>query len=169
MKRKLLAVVALTAVMVVPVSAQDTATKKKRRGGRNVGGQLLKAFASAELTDEQTSKAKELAKAAAADMKKIREAAGITAELTKKRAEAVKSFKDSDKKGKELAAAINEKAGYSKEQAAALVKVNQRRSKFQKEVIALLTDEQKENLSDRLKRLTKERKGKGKRKKKDAA
>ena len=173
MNLKLVGAAVLAAVMVVPAVADDEATAKKKKGKRgqqnNVAAQLLKQLEPVELTADQIAKAKELGKAAAAKMKEIREEAGITDELTKKRAEAAKSMRDSDKKGKELAAAINEAAGLSEGQVAAMAKFTEVRMKFQKDVVALLTDEQKENLPERLQRAGKKGgKGKGK-KKKDAA
>ncbi len=123
------------------------------------------------LTEDQITKIKELGKVAGAKMKEISDGAGITAELTKKRAEVAKSMKDSDKKGKELAAAINKEAGYSEAQVAALDESNKIRMKFQADVVALLTDAQKEKLPKQLQRAGKAgAKGKGKgKKKKDAA
>ena len=171
MKLKMVGAALLAAVMVVPVSAADDDAKKKRagkRGQQNAATQLLKQLKEVGLTDEQVEKTKELGKTAAASMKQIRDDVGITAELTKKRAEVQKAMKDSGKKGKELVAAINKEAGLSDEQAAALIRVNQVRQKFHKDVIALLTDEQKTKLPERLQRAAKAgEKGKGKKKKKD--
>ena len=99
----------------------------------------------------------------------MRDEAGITPALMKKRVEAQKSLKDSVKKGKELQAAINEAAGFTEAQSAAFAKVAEARTAFQKQVIALLTDEQKENLPQAMKRLSAadsgKAKGKGKKKK----
>jgi hypothetical protein len=171
MKLNLVGAAVLAAVLVVPVSAADDDAKKKkgRRGQQNAATQLLKQLEKVGLTDEQIAKTKELGKAAAAEMKAIRDEAGITQELTKKRTEVQKSMKDSDKKGKDLVAAINKEAGFSEAQAASLVKANAVRMKFQRDVVALLTDEQKAKLPERLQRAAKA-KGKGARKKKkDAA
>ena len=163
----------LAALMVAPVMAQDDAAKKKRRqrGQRNnVATQLLKQLEPVGLTDEQVTKIKELGKVAVAKMKEIRDKAGITAEVTKKRAAATKSLKDSDKKGKELQAAINKEAGLTEAQAAAWVNQSEYRMKFQRDVVALLSDEQKEKLPKRLQSAANAgNKGKGARKKKKDA
>ena len=163
---KCLAVAAVAAMLVVPASAAD-AEKKKGKGNRqSPAAQIVKQLADVGLTEEQTSKIMELGKAAGAKMKELREAAGITPELTKKRSEAQKSMKDSGKKGKELQEAVNEAAGYTEEQIAGLKKVNEARMAFTKEVIGLLTDEQKEKLPKQMQRSAK---GGAKKKKKDAA
>jgi hypothetical protein len=98
---------------------------------------------------------KVLGKAFSAKMKAMRDEAGITPELVKKRMEVQKSMKDSGKKGKELMAAVNEAAGYSETQTAALKQINDARVVFHTGVVALLTDEQKENLPERLQKMTK--------------
>ncbi|TWU47291.1 hypothetical protein Poly51_50900 [Rubripirellula tenax] len=168
MKFKMLGVMILAAVLVVPASADEAdGAKKKGKGARgaSASGQILKQLESVSLTDEQTTKIKELGKAADAAMKTIREESGLTAELMKKRADAQKELKDSGKKGKEMAAAVNEAAGLSEAQSAAFGKLNDARMKFQKEVVGLLTDDQKASLPQQLMRAGKE----GKKKKKDAA
>lgn len=171
MNLKSVSALLIAAVMAVPALAADEAKGKKKgkRGRQNAATQLIKQLEPVGLTEDQITKIKELGKVAGAKMKEIKDGAGITAELTKKRAEVTKSMKDSDKKGKERIAAINEAAGFSEAQAAALVKLNQVRTKFQGEVVALLTDAQKEKLPKNLQRAAKAgNKGKGKTKK-DAA
>jgi hypothetical protein len=172
MNLKLAASALLAALLVVPAIADDEANgkQKRKRGARNnAATQFLKQLEPVGLTDDQVAKVKELGKAAWAKMKEIRDDAGITAAVTKKRAEAVKSLKDSDKKGKERQAAINKAAGLSDAQVSALAKQNEVRVKFQKEVVALLSDEQKEKLPQRIQRAVKAgAKGKRKKKKDDA-
>lgn len=164
----------LTAIIALPSVAQDDNAGKKRakRGQQNnVATQMLKQLEDLQLTDEQVAKLKEHAKVASAKMKEIRDEAGITPELMKKRLEAQKSMKDSDKKGKELAAAINEAAGYNEAQVAATTKMNAVRNELKKQIIAMLSDEQKAKLSPAFKRGTASKggaaKGKKNRKKKD--
>lgn len=175
MNLKSVSALLIAAVMAVPALAADDAKAKKKgkRGGQNAGTQLIKQLGEVGLTEDQIAKIKELGKVASAKMKEITTGAGITSELTKKRAEVTKSMKDSDKKGKELAAAINKEAGFSEAQAAALLESNKVRTKFRADVVALLTDEQKEKLPKQLQRAAnagKKGKGKGKgKKKKDAA
>jgi Spy/CpxP family protein refolding chaperone len=168
MKSKWLSVAILSAVMVAPVSADDARTKKKkgkRDRQRGMTTQLIKRLDAVKLTDEQVGKIKELGKVANGKAKEIRAEVGLTNELMKTRAVAQKSLKDSGKKGKELMAAANEKAGLTEEQAKALKSVNGIRMKLQKDVIALLTDEQKKDLPEKMLRAQGKRKGKGKKKK----
>ena len=171
MKFGWLSVAILSAVLVAPVSADDLRTKKKkgkRDRQRGMTTQLIKRLDAVKLTDEQVGKIKELGKVANEKAKEIRAEAGLTGELMKTRAAAQKSLKDSGKKGKELMAAVNEKAGLTEEQAKSLKGVNKVRIKLQKDVIALLTDEQKKNLPEKMLHSQTKRKGKGQRKKKAA-
>lgn len=169
MNRKTACALCVAALMAVPALAADEA-KKKKRGQRNASNQLIKQLEPVGLTEAQVAKIKELGKSAGAKMKEIRDAAGITTELTKKRAEVAKTMKDSDKKGKARIAAINQAAGISEAQAAALVEATKVRTKLQSDVIALLTDEQKEKLPKQMQRAAKAgNKAKGNKKKKDAA
>ena len=177
MNLKTIGVLALAAMIVTPAMGDDDAKPKKRKGNadrarQNVAALLIKQLEPVGLSDEQTAKIKELGEKATKEMKSIREAGGITPELQKKRAGIQKSMKDSELKRKELIAAINEKAGFTAAHAEALAKANAVRAKFQKDVVATLSDEQKEKLPQQLKRLTAARekgknakKGQGKKKK----
>jgi hypothetical protein len=180
MNLKTIGALALAAMVVAPAIGDDEAAPKKgkrnaNRARQNVATMLIKQLEPVGLSEEQTAKIKELGQKATKEMKSIREAAGITPELQKKRVEIQKSMKDSELKRKELVAAINEKAGFSEAHSEALVKANAVRTKFRKEVIATLSDEQKEKLPAALKGLANARergknakRGQGK-KKKDAA
>ena len=169
MKLKAITVLVLAMVVVGPSSAEETKKKKKgAKGGRqDVAAQLMKRLDGVTLTDEQTEKIKELGKSFTAKMAEAKKAAGITSELMKKRAEAQKSLKDSGKKGKELMQAVNEAAGFSEAQVKAFEQQNSMRQELMKSILALLTDEQKQNLPASMTR-GEGKKGKGK-KKKDAA
>ena len=180
MNLKTIGALALAALMIAPALGQDDAKPKKKgkKAGarRTASAQLMKQLEPVGLTEDQVAKIKELGTKAGAEMKAIRDAAGITPELIKKRAEVQKSMKDSDKKGKELQAAINEAAGFTAAHAEAMQKSNAVRMKLVKEVVAMLSDEQKEKLPQQLKRAAgagKRAKGKAdgqpKKKKKDAA
>lgn len=167
MKARLLSAVALAAILTTPVfAADDEAEKKKKgkqtRGRQNAAAQLIKQLADVGLTEDQVAKIKELGANVSKEMKSLRETAGITPELMKKRTAAVKAMKESDKKGKELQAAINKEAGFTEAHAEAIKKVNAARMKFQKDVVALLTDEQKEKLPARMKRAAGAKKAGGK-------
>ena len=176
MKFKSIAAIALAAVMVAPALGDDAA-KKERKGkkgqqARSASAALLKQLEVVGLTDEQVAKIKKLGEAVQAAQKD----SGITPEIRKKIAETQKSMKDSELKGKERMAAVHKAAGLSEAQIAALTKLSELRTKMNKDVMALLTDEQKEKLPEGLKRMANAgKKGKagakkgGAKKKKDAA
>ena len=176
MKFRMLSLIAVAAMMVCPAFAADDAKKEKkgkRDGARqNVAVALIKQLADVGLTDEQTDQIKEMGKKAAADMKAIRDEAGFTPDLMKKLAAAQKSMKDSEKKGKDRMAAMHEAAGLNEAQIASIKKVAEARMTFQKGAMALLTDDQKAKLPERMAKAAnrggEKAKGKGK-KKKDAA
>jgi hypothetical protein len=168
MNHKWLVVMLLSAVIVAPAFGDDASAKKKqgkKDRQRSMATQLIKRLEAVTLTDDQVAKIKELAKVADEKSKEIREQAGITNTMMKARREAQKSLKDSGKKGKELMAAVNQKAGFNDEQAKAIKEINTMRTKLTKDAIALLSDEQKENLPEQMKRALR----KGDRKKKKAA
>ena len=159
MKMKSIAAVALAALLVAPVMAQDEAKAKnkdkKKGGGASPAMQLIKQLGPVGLTEDQTKKIKDMGKASMEALNKMKEEAGITTEVMKKRAEASKAVKESGKKGKEMNAAIAEKAGLTKEQMEVFGKMNSARQKFQREVIAMLSDDQKAKLPEKMQRLMK--------------
>lgn len=171
MNFKSIAVFALVALLAAPSFAQDD-EKKKKKGEKNAKGragaaaQLLKKLEPAGLTEQQVAKIKEMSAKIQKEVKAAREAAGITQEIQKKLAAAQKSARDSKLKGKERMAAVYKEAGISEEQVAALKKANEMRQKLTKEVMAILTPEQKEKLPAAKRG---QRKGGAKGKKKDAA
>lgn len=167
MKRNLFLIAVLSAVFVLPAVAQDEQKKKQRnRGNNRMVTQFLKQLEPAKLTDVQVAKVKEMAKEANEMMASIRKDAGITAELMKKRTEIAKKMQGSDKKAKDRVAAINKEAGLTEAQAAAFQKANQTRMAFQRKVVGMLSDEQKEKLSERLQKMAKggQQRAKGKKK-----
>ena len=170
MTLRTIAALALAALLVAPsIAADDDAKGKKKKNARgNAAGQLIKQLEPVGLTEDQIAKIKELGKASTTAMAQVKKDAGITAELMKKRQAAMKELKDSGKKGKELAAAINAKAGISEAQAEALVKANTSRQKLQRDVMAILTDEQKAKLPEKMQRFLKAGKKGGAKKKKKA-
>ncbi|MEO1527959.1 MAG: hypothetical protein AAFX06_21205 [Planctomycetota bacterium] len=160
----------LLAVMVSPVVAQETDTKKKKKGRGNPTAQLMRQFKDVEFTEEQKGKVDALAKEAVAAMKTAREEAGITAEMLKKRAAAQKEMraKETDQKPAQLMKAVNEKAGFTEKHAEGLKKANTIRQKWIKDVVGLLSEEQQSKLPEKLLQAAKRKspkKGAGKGKK----
>lgn len=170
MKFRMLMVAAVAAMLVIPAVADDAKKERKKKGSkgaRTAAMQMMKQLEVVGLTDEQTTKLKELGATADEAMEALRNEAGLTKELVKKRTDAQKELKGSGKKGKELAAAVNEKAGLTEQQAAAFASLNAARMKFHKEVVGMLTDEQKAKLPEKMMRMMKSGKGKKGKKKKN--
>ena len=175
MKFRLLTMCALAALTVSPTIADEEAKKanrnKRQTGRQNVAAVLMKQLGDVGLTEEQKTKITEMGKKIAAEMKTIREEVDLTSELQKKLAEAQKSMRESEKKGRERLAAVYESAGLNEAQTAAIKKVNEVRTKFQKEVFGMLTDEQKAKLPERMSKAMNRgaESRKGKKKKKESA
>ena len=182
MKFKSIAALALVAMMVAPALGADDEKKKERKGKkgaqRSPVAAMLKQLEPVKLTDDQVAKIKAIGEKVQAAMKSAREEAGITPELQKKLVAAQKSVADQKLKGKERTAAVHKAAGLSEAQSAALAKLNAARGKMNSEIMAVLTDDQKANLPEKLKRLANpkkggakkgDKKGGAKKKKKDAA
>lgn len=135
--------VAMAALMTVPMFAAEDGKKGKGKGkGRRpqAGAQLMKQLEKAELSDEQKGKVKEvIAKYA----KEIAEAQKGVGDARKAIGEARKKALDDGKKGKELAAAINA-VELTADQRAALTKSRELNVKMRQEIGKLLTPEQRE-------------------------
>ena len=147
--------------------AQDDDKKKKR--GNQFMKNMMRPFAKAELTDEQKKKATALIKENAKELMALQKEMGsiFTAEKRKARREAQKKAKAEGLKGKKAAEFVWKEIGLSdddrKKMMEANKKFNQARMKVQREIYAMLTDDQKAKVKSRA---LKGGKGKGKRKKK---
>ena len=165
MKRHAFLMAILSAIIVLPATAQDEQKKQRRRGNNRMATQFLKQLEPAKLTDEQLAKVKEMAKEATEKMAALRKDAGITPELMKKRTAIAKKMQGSDLKAKERTAAINKEAGLTEAQAAVFQQTNQSRVEFQRKIFAMLSDEQKAALPEKLQKSLKGgQRGKGKKK-----
>ncbi len=160
----------LTLVLSLAVPAQ--AQKKKNKGNAEPAaiGQLNKSLEKVELTDEQKASIKEILakhKGPLAELQKAKTAL-IGPEATKQMNEARKAATAEGKKGKELQAAVQEAAGLSEDVAKELDELQKKLTaaagKLKTDVLAVLTDEQKEASG-----ITVRTGGKGNRKKKAAA
>lgn len=168
MKLKMIATLALVALIAVPAAAQEQQkSKKKSDGVSSLVRDILKMLEPVGLTADQVAKVTEMAKSADVQAKSIRESAGITPEVVKARMEALKAARESGKTGKELMAAIDDASGLSADQLAAFVKLRKAKEELEKKAVALLTEEQKAKLPKKPTRGNSEDKGKAK--KKDAA
>ncbi len=162
MQFRAIVVLALAAVVAFPAVGQDKSAKKIAKDKSNaqdfLANSLIKKLKPVGLTDDQVSKIKEMGAKLQEEFKAAREAGGITKEVQAKLAAAQKSMKDSKLKGKERLAAIYKAAGINEKQSEAIKKSNEIRGKLKKEVLALLTDAQKEKLPASMKNAAKKKK-----------
>lgn len=151
-----LVVMLVSAVIIAPAFGDDEVSKKKRKGQKNrqrsLATNVIKRLDAVNLTEDQVTKIKELARDADEKVQEVRSEAGITDDMIKARSAAQKSLKNSGKKGKELIVAVNQKAGYNEAQSQAFKVENRLRTKFVLAAIALLSDEQKEELPKQMQR-----------------
>lgn len=135
---------------------QDAKAKKAtERAVKNTTDQLMKAFAKANLTDEQKQKATALIEKHIGSLMEARAAqnALLTDEQKKNRTEAVAKAKEEGTKGNKLAIIGTKALGLSREKMkefnAAKKKVTAVTAKMKEEITDLLTDEQKAALPKR--------------------
>lgn len=134
----------LAFVVAAPLSAAETKKRDSRK--YSLATSVLKKLEKAGLTDEQKSKIKELAAKVTEKTAALRQKAVSTPEQNKARAEAVKKAKAEGKTGKELVAAVNAAVKLTSEQEAARKAVQQAYTGLKKEIVGMLTDEQKAKL-----------------------
>lgn len=161
---------ALVMAIASPAFAAEEEAKKKKgqKKGQQRGAAAFALPKDLGLTEEQEKKVAAVKKAMAEKAEEAQKAIAkvLSPELLKKRAAAMKEAREAGKKRKELQEAVNTALNLSEEQQAALKKAEEAmqkvRMEFRKEVMAFLTDEQKE-------KLTPKRQGKGKKKKSEDA
>jgi len=141
MKRVALNLLSLAIALVVaePLFAAD---KKKP----DPAASLLKKLEKAKLTEKQVTKIKELAAKVAERTAAARKRAVYTPEQMKARKEALAKARAEGKKGKELSAAMNDAAKLTLVQKAAVREIQKAYSAMMKEILAMLSDEQKAKL-----------------------
>ena len=126
--------------------------------------QFMKQLEKAELTEEQSTKIKELWTKVAKEVTKTRTEGGITAEMMKKRAEATKEAREAGKKQKEVQEAVDKAMALSDEQKKMMLETEAQLSKVRLEIGKLLQPEQIEKLPPQLKENLMEKEGKKKKK-----
>ena len=161
----ILSTLALAVILTVPSFAQEKGKGKKKRGRQPQAiGALNKSLQKAKLTEEQQKKAKEVFAKYAAKLKEVNQERTqlIGAETLKKMSAARKKAQQDGKKGKELQEAVMAAAGLTGEK---LEKFNAIRKKnttvtleLKKEIVALLTDEQKQTAGIKLPKSRKKKK-----------
>lgn len=162
MKFKAIVMLAFVAIVACPAVGQDEVAKKSAQGKKGakdfLANSLIKKLEPVGLTDDQVNKIKEMGAKLQVEFTATREAAEITKAVEARLAAAQKSMKDSELKGKERLAAIHKAAGINEKQSEAFKKTSEIRGKLKKDVLALLTDAQKEKLPDGLKLAAKKKK-----------
>jgi Spy/CpxP family protein refolding chaperone len=130
----------LLAIMIaLPLMAQDQPKKPKRAPKKpDQAAGILKRLEKAELTDEQVAKIKELA------AKLPDPTAKLTDEQKKKLAEAMKQAKAEGKSMKDIQQLRESVLDLTEEQKAAMKEAQAAREAGMKEIMALLTPEQRE-------------------------
>jgi hypothetical protein len=134
----------LAFVVAAPLSAAET--RKKAPEKFSLATSVLKKLEKAGLTDEQVAKIKELAAKVEEKTAAPRQKAMSTPEQNKARAEAIKKAKAEGKEGKELVAAVNAAVKLTPAQEAARREVQKAYSDMMKQIVGMLTDEQKAKL-----------------------
>jgi len=135
---------ALAFVVAAPLSAADS--KKKTSYANRLVAAQLKKLEKADLTAEQVAKVKELVAKFAEKAAPLYEKSAYTPEQKKAYSEAIKKAKAEGKTGKELSAALKNSVKLTSQQAAARKQVQQAYSAMMKEIIGMLTEEQKAKL-----------------------
>ncbi len=150
----------LAVALVCPSLADDKAEKANkpdRQKGKDkaeqvIAGPLAAQLAKANLTDEQKQELNEIKKRYADKVAAARKAVGeaVGKDARQARAAALAKAKAEGKKGAELKAAVNEAFPLTDEQTKAVadaqVQMKQVQTDLRKELLAVLTDEQKESL-----------------------
>jgi hypothetical protein len=161
----------IAVLIAAPVCAADK--EKKERKKPNPAASILKRLEKAELTDEQVAKVKDVAAKIAEKRAEIMKATAMTPEQKKARSEAMKKAKAEGKSPKEAMEAVKAAVKLTPEQQKAMDEARACAAAMMKEVMALLTDEQKAKLGTRKPGVKKPGKKagekKGPRKKKPAA
>ena len=133
-------VLMLMAIVAAPLAAQQQNKKKKQP---TLAERTLKRFAKAELTEEQTTKIKELATKAAPGLAAARKKAALTAEQRTAMTAARKKATDEGLKNKALREAVQAAGKLTDEQKAAVTEQRAQTLAFNKATIGLLSEEQR--------------------------
>ena len=123
--------------------AADEASKKTKKAPASLAARIIKKYEAVSLTEDQTSKIKELASAAEKQIGDLKTAAALTDAQKEAQKTAMKAAKDAGKEKKDLREAVNAAVKLSDAQVAAQEKMRTVTREFNKAVQALLTDDQK--------------------------
>ena len=140
---------ALALVVAVPLFAADQERKKKPRKKPDPAAGMLKRLEKAELSEEQIAKVKELVAKVAKETAELRKKAAPTPEQQKARKEAMEKAKAEGKEGRELFAAVKDAVKFTPEQEEAMKEMRKAQGAMMKEIMGMLTPDQKEKLGKR--------------------
>lgn len=142
-------------MMTVLVADKPEKKGKGKKGGGNPAMQLMKQLdsASIELTDEQKETVKAKGAALKEKMAEISSAHELTPQVLASLNAAKKSVREAGKKGKEIEEAAIAEAGLTATQAEGVKEIAAARTAMVKEIVGMLTDEQKEKLPKSMKRM----------------
>ena len=167
MKKSILTLLAVVALLVQSVSLNAQEKGDKKDPAKNMVTQFMKQLEKAELKEEETNKIKEMFQKVAKDVAAKRTEAGITAEILKKRADAQKSAKEEGKKGKDMQEAVEKAMGMTADQTKVFRETEEMLAKVKVEIGKTMTTEQIAKLPEQAQNAFKEKVGKGKGKKSD--
>ena len=164
MKKSILSLLAVAAILVNSVSLNAQEKGGKKDPAKTMVTQFMKQLEKAELKDEETTKIKDMFEKVAKEVAAKRTQRGITAEILKKRTEAGKKAREDGKKAKEAQSAAEEAMGLTADQTKVYKETEEMLGKVRVEIGKLLTAEQLAKLPDQAQNGFKEKSGKGKRK-----
>lgn len=168
MKKMLFALMVLSLLTLSPWTVQAQEKGKRKKGNaspeQQMIDQFMKQLEKAEMTEDQSTKIKELWTKIAKEVTKTRTEGGITSEILKKRADATKEAREAGKKQKEVQEAVDKALALSDAQKKVMQETEAQLSKVRIEIGKLLKPEQIEKLSPQTKDILKEKEGRKKKK-----
>lgn len=168
MKKMLFALMVLSLLTLSPWTVQAQEKGKRKKGNaspeQQMIDQFMKQLEKAEMTEDQSTKIKELWTKIAKEVTKTRTEGGITAEILKKRSEVTKEAREAGKKQKEVQEAVDKALALNDAQKKVIQETEAQLSKVRIEIGKLLKPEQIEKLSPQTKDILKEKEGRKKKK-----
>jgi hypothetical protein len=168
MKKMLFALMVLSLLTLSPWTVQAQEKGKRKKGNaspeQQMIDQFMKQLEKAEMTEDQSTKIKELWTKIAKEVTKTRTEGGITSEILKKRSEVTKEAREAGKKQKEVQEAVDKALALNDAQKKVMQETEAQLSKVRIEIGKLLKPEQIEKLSPQTKDILKEKEGRKKKK-----
>ena len=139
---------ALLVALLFVTAAQAQAPKKNRRKGKKSRNAMrfVERLKSVGLTEEQQQKVKALVAKYSDEIKKLQATAALRKEQKQARAKAQREANEKGLKGKKRRDYVAQAASLSEAQKEALAKLAKLQAQMRKEVLEILTPEQKQKL-----------------------